>query len=85
MEEGAFDDMTENENQANAQKIIRILKKNGRRMSHRDMVRSLQNSIRSCDLKELLQAMYESGQLAKQEIKSQRGPSSIWYKLQNWK
>jgi len=82
LEEGATDYMAENENQANAQKIIRILKAHRGRVKYRDLVRSLQNSIRSRDLKELLHSMHETGPLEKRGTKSQRGRLSIWYKIQ---
>jgi len=58
LEEGAADFMAENENQANAQKIIRTLKAHkGRRMSHSQLQRGLQSSIATYQLKDLLTGM----------------------------
>jgi hypothetical protein len=63
MAEGAAEYMSENENQANAQKIVRLIKQRGGKMSRRELLRSLQNTIKSRDLKDLLQTMCDGGQI----------------------
>jgi len=81
LEEGAADYMAENENQANAQKIIRLLKAHkGRRMSHSQLQRGLQSSIPTYQLKDLLTGLCEAGRIEKQVIKTKTKPS-IYYKL----
>lgn len=77
---GAADYMSDNENQANAQKILRAIKNHSGRMSYRSLVRSLHNSIRARDLKDIITSMCDSGQIEKEEVKSSRGPSAIWYR-----
>jgi len=75
MEEGTADYMAKNENQANAPKIIRILKKHGRRLSHSHLLRALQSSIRAYELKDLLAGLREAGRIEKQVIKTKTRPS----------
>ncbi|WP_420992273.1 bifunctional DNA primase/polymerase [Brucella sp. SA075A] len=81
MASGAADYMADNENQANAQRIMRAIKARNGRASQRDLVRSLQNSIRPRDLRELLASMCEAGQLERQEVKPKTGPSTFWYQI----
>lgn len=81
MAEGADDYMADNENQANAQKIMRAIKARSGRCSYRDLAQSLKNSIRPRDLRELLQAMVDSGQIERQEVKNPVGSSTIWYQI----
>lgn len=81
METGAADYMSDNENQANAQKIIRAIKSRQGQCSYRDLSQSLKNSIRPRDLRELLSGMIESGQLERYEVKQQTGPPTSWYKI----
>lgn len=84
MASGAADYMADNENQANAQKIMRAIKSRNGRASQRDLMRSLQNSIRSRDLRELLQALCDAGQLERQEVKPQQGGHPIiWFQIEN--
>lgn len=78
---GAADYMSDNENQANAQKVIRCIKARGGRVLYRDLLRSLQNSIKALDLKHLLGSMCEAGQLEKQEVKAPTGPPTYWYQV----
>ena len=81
MATGAADYMADNENQANAQRIIRILRNRGGRLSWRDLCRALQNAIRPRDLKDVLALLCDSGQIEKQEVKPTSGPSTFWYQL----
>ncbi len=82
MASGAADYMADNENQANAQRIMRAIKGRKGRASQRDLMRSLQNSIRPRDLRELLQALCEAGQLERQEVKPpQGGHPVIWFQI----
>jgi hypothetical protein len=79
MAEGAADYMSENENQSNAQKVMRIIKSRGGRCAYRDLLRSLQSTIKARDLKDLLTHLCDAGQLERQEVKPVSGPSSFWY------
>lgn len=81
MVSGAADYMAENENQANAQRILRAIKARGGRIRYRDLMRALQNAIKPRDLRDLLAAMCEAGQLERQEIKAKAGPSAFWFQL----
>lgn len=83
MATGAADYMSDNENQANAQKIIRAIKARGGRCSYREIAQSMKNSVRSRDMRDLLAAMCDAGQLEKQEVKPPSGPPSLWYQVQN--
>lgn len=74
MATGAADYMADNENQANAQKIVRAIKaRGGAWVSQRDLLRSLQNSIRARDLKELLNILTEAGTLECMKVKPKSG------------
>ncbi len=82
MAEGAADYMADNENQANAQKIMRAIKARNGRASQRTIMQSLKNSIRPRDLREILQAMCDAGQLTRWEVKPPTGPSMFWYQIE---
>ena len=83
MAEGVADYMADNENQANAQKVMRIVKARGGRIKYRDLLQSLKNSIKPRDLRDLLTSMCEAGQLEKQEVKGPTGPATFWYQAGN--
>lgn len=83
MSAGASEWMADNENQANAQKIMRCIRARGGAASNRDLVQSLKNSIKARDLKDLIASMCEGGQLEKQEIINPRGRPTIRYKIEN--
>lgn len=79
MTEGAADYMAENENQANAQKVLRIIKARGGRIKHRDLLRSMQNAMKGRDFRDLIAAMCEAEQIQRQEVKPPSGPPTYWY------
>lgn len=79
MAEGAADYMADNENQANAQKVLRIIKARGGRVKHRDLLRAMQNAMKGRDLRELIAAMCEAEHIERQEVKAATGPSTFWY------
>lgn len=82
MSSGAADYMSDNENQANAQKVTRIIKARGGRIKHRDLLVAMQHSMKSRDLRDLLAGMCESGKLEKQEVApSGGGPVASWYQV----
>jgi hypothetical protein len=81
MSAGAGDYMSDNENQANAQKIVRCIRARGGRASYRELLRSLQNSIRVRDLKDLLVALCDAGTLERQELPNKSGPPTFWYQV----
>ena len=81
MSEGAADYMADNENQANAQKVMRILKAKGGRARYRDVVVAMKHSVKARDLRDMLQSMVDAGQLERQEVKPQSGGHPIiWFK-----
>jgi hypothetical protein len=79
MAQGAADYMADNENQANAQKVMRIVKARGGRVRYRDLMRAIQNTIKARDLRDLLAAMCDSGEIERQAVKPPTGPETIWY------
>lgn len=79
MTEGAADYMAENENQANAQKVLRIIKARGGRIKHRDLLVAMQYSVKSRDLREIIGMLCEAGQIERQEVRSVSGPAATWY------
>jgi len=82
MVEGARDYMAENDNQANMQKIIRILKAAGGRMSRNALVRKLHGSIKPRDLSDLIRGLAEAEVMEIQEIKQEgAGRPTICYQL----
>jgi len=82
LEEGAADFMAENENQANAQKIVRTLKAHKGWMKHSDLLRKIDHSIRSYELKDLLAGLCAAGQVERREVKPKaQGRASISYRL----
>jgi Bifunctional DNA primase/polymerase, N-terminal/Primase C terminal 2 (PriCT-2)/Protein of unknown function (DUF3987) len=81
MVEGAGDYMAENDNQANAQRIRRAVKKHGGMIKQRDLIRSLQNVMRSRDLKETLDMMVQGGELEKFEVKNPNNVPVISFKI----
>jgi len=82
LEEGAADFMAENENQANAQKIIRTLKAHKEWMKHSDLLRSLSHSISSFILKDLLAGLIAAGQVQRKEEKAKKqGKPTVSYRL----
>ena len=81
MQAGAAEYMSENDNQANAQKVMRVIKRSGGRVSRGELLRGLCHQIKARDLNELLAAMSESGQIEKQEIQTGKpGPKPIFYR-----
>lgn len=82
MAQGAADYMADNENQANAQKVMRIVKARGGRVKHRDIVLAMKHTMKSRDLRDLLAAMCEAEQLERLEVKQQMGGHPIfWYQV----
>lgn len=64
--EMARDYMSENQTQADAMRILRTIKKRGN-ICHRDLVRSVQNRIKSRDLADILKSLEESGEIVRSE------------------
>lgn len=84
MQAGANDYMASNENQANAQKIMRAVRTRGGRCKYRDLVQSLKNSVKARDLRDILQSLCDGEQLEKQVVKPPNGGKElIWYQVQN--
>lgn len=79
MADGAADYMADNENQANAQKVMRIVKGRGGRVKHRDLLVAMKHSMKARDLRDLLASMCEAGQLERFTIETRDGPDAVGY------
>jgi len=81
MAAGAADYMADTENQANAQKVMRIVKQRNGRIKHRDLLIAMQHSMKARDLKETIAALIEAGQLEREDVTpATGGPSASWYR-----
>lgn len=77
---GVADYMAANENQANAQKIIRIIRTHGGRIKHRDLLKAMQHTMRARDLRDMLALMKDAGQLdSGSETPRGGGKPMTWY------
>ncbi len=81
MQAGAADYMAENENQANAQRILRLIRKRGGRCNRRDLVQALNGMMKPRDLNDVLGMLCEGGGLEKQEVKNPKGSITTWYQV----
>jgi hypothetical protein len=57
------DYLADTENQANAQRVIRIIKDAGGEISYRDIFRAMNHRLKARDLKEILEGMVDAGDL----------------------
>lgn len=75
------DHLAETQNQADAQRIVRLLRERGR-TQHGDLVRLMQHRVRARDLKDLIEGLREAGQIVVEaERPSAGGPEKRWYTL----
>lgn len=81
MASGAADYMAESENQANAQKVMRIIKARNGKIKHRDLLVAMKHTMRARDLKDLLGSMCDAGQLGRFTISTRDGPDAVGYLL----
>ncbi len=83
MIEGAGLYMSVNENQANAQAVLRIIREKGGSISHRDLSRAIGHKIKVRDLKDILQSLEAAGQIKipKPFSPSTGGHPIQWYLL----
>ncbi|WP_246674997.1 MULTISPECIES: DUF3987 domain-containing protein [unclassified Mesorhizobium] len=79
MAAGAADYMADNENQANAQRVLRIVKARGGRVKHRDLLVAMKHTMKARDLKDLVAAMCDAGQLERFTIQTRDGPDATGY------
>lgn len=79
MIQGAQDYMAENENEAAINRITRFLKDKGV-VRKRDLMRALK-SIRARDLRDVISYMDEAGMIEVMQVKGERGPPSVSYRL----
>lgn len=78
---GAADYMAENEQEANWQKIIRLVRDAGGRIVYRNIQRGMRG-MRGRDLRDLLAGMCEAEVLERQEVQRDGGGHPvIWYRL----
>jgi len=76
---GAADFMAENEQEANWQKIIRMIRDDGGRVVYRSIYNRMRH-MRSRDLRELLAHMVDTGALVEEEVTSSSGGHKAkWY------
>lgn len=73
------DYMADTQNQADAQRVVRVLKERGR-IKHGDLVRAMQHRMKASDLKAILGSLAEAGQI---RVELERPPSggteTRWY------
>lgn len=75
------DHIAETQNQADAQRIIRILRNKGR-TRHRDLLRCLQHRMKSRDLKDVIDQLRDSGTVTMDtERPPGGGAETRWYRL----
>ena len=81
---GAADFMAENEQEANWQKIVRMIREKGGRLEYRTIYRSMKH-MRSREMKELLMHMVDSGVIDVDEVKREdgRGHPQRFYRTGN--
>lgn len=80
MTRGAAEYMAENEHQAAAQRVLRYLRQRGGIVKWRDLLQGLKHSIRTKDLREILTAMADAGQIERLEQQAPTGPVSNSYR-----
>lgn len=80
MMEGAKDYISDTDVQAEAQRVIRIVREKGGMIRHRDLLRALNGRLRSRDLKDILAGLLESEMLYRVEERSgkTRQPTTIY-------
>lgn len=81
MVRGAVLHMADNENQANFQKILRVIRSHGGRIQHKKLLVSLKGRIRARELKELIGMMCEAEIIERYEKPGGSGPPATWYRL----
>ena len=75
----ASDYMSENDRQADAQRVVRIVK-DRKRVKAGDIGRAMQHKLRSNDLKDILAGLVDSGQLVVETIRPEAGGKMVdWY------
>lgn len=80
---GAADFMAENEQEANWQKVVRMIRERGGRLEYRAIYRSMKH-MRSREMKELLMHMVDSGVIDVEEVKrDDGGHPKRWYRTGN--
>jgi transcription initiation factor IIE alpha subunit len=70
--------MAENDHQAAARKVVRIVRGRGE-MLHGDLVRAMQHTMRARDLKDLIGALVEAGEIASREARPPHGGVTARY------
>ncbi|MCC2098873.1 MAG: PriCT-2 domain-containing protein, partial [Hyphomicrobiales bacterium] len=75
---GADEWMAENDHQARAQKVLRIIRQRGT-IKHSDLLRSMQHTAPARELRDVLALLMESGQVRRVDIKTRDGPDAGGY------
>lgn len=78
MMSGAEEWMAENDHQARAQKVLRIIRQRGT-IKHSDLLRSMQHTAPARELRDVLALLMESGQVRRVDIKTRDGPNAGGY------
>jgi hypothetical protein len=73
------DHLADTQNQADAQRVIRVLKERGR-TKHGDLVHAMQHRLKARDLKDLIAGLVEGGEVLVEVIRPpQGGTETRWY------
>jgi hypothetical protein len=73
------DYMADTQNQAEAQRVLRALKDQGR-IKHGDLVRVMQHRVKAKDLKELISSLADAGQIRIEKVRPESGGTeTTWY------
>lgn len=79
---GARDHMAETETQAQSNRILRIIKRHGGRITHRDLMRSLSGSIKARDVRDLVDNLCQAEEIEKHTVdRPGGGTPSILYRV----
>jgi len=79
--EAGRDYIADTEAQARAQEILRAIKSRKGKVSHRDLMRSLQHRYSTRDVKDALDALHQSGAIEVHEKPNLRGRPTYFYSL----
>lgn len=79
---GAREHMADTETQAQSNRLLRIIKRHGGRMKHRDLMRSLNGSLKKREVNDLIDNLIDAEEISKHEVTPDGGGTkSIMYRL----
>ena len=77
MRQDADEYMAENQTQADAGRVLRIIRRKGR-VSHSELLRNLSSRIRSRDLKDILADLTDSERIVVEKVKGVTKPVTVY-------